>query len=153
MGSRQQNLQVNMANFEQVNPDNSELVATKPGSSEAFTCEICIQPMSSAAKKFKKNDNCMHPFCNDCFAKYIQAKLEDSVAIIKCPALDCEQLLDPLLCPTIISAQLYCLGGSSLLLYERRYCPYQDSSALIINECGGSVSKTKCLNCKRFSFT
>ncbi|KAK1379360.1 IBR domain, Zinc finger, RING/FYVE/PHD-type, E3 ubiquitin ligase RBR family [Heracleum sosnowskyi] len=147
-----------ICNFEQVNPENTEQVATESGRSEAFTCEICIEPMSSA-KKFRVNDNCMHPFCNDCFAKYIQGKVEDSVAIIKCPALDCELLLDPLLCRTIISVELFtkwcdCLCDSSLLLYERCYCPYQDCSALIINECGGSVSKTKCLNCKRlFCYT
>lgn len=155
MGNTQQKLEVNLANFKQVNPRNSEQVATESRRSEPFTCEICIEPMSPA-KNFKSNDSCCaHPFCTDCFAKYIQAKLEDTVAIIKCPALDCEQLLDPLLCQTIISVELFTnwcdsLCDSSLLVYERCYCPYQNCSALIINECGGTVRKTKCPNCKSF---
>lgn len=126
--------------------------ANESGSSENITCEICMGPMSSA--KFKNHDSCSHPFCADCFTKYIQAKLEETVGIIKCPALDCEQLLDPLLCRTIISVELFTkwcdlLCDSSVLGSEKCYCPYRNCSALIINECGGTVRKTKCPNCER----
>ncbi|XP_074343524.1 E3 ubiquitin-protein ligase RSL1-like [Apium graveolens] len=156
MGNTQQKLELNLANN---NLQNSEQVVNDSGRSEAFTCEICIEPVSSSAKKIKSNASCMHPFCTDCLAKYIQAKLDDSVAIIKCPALHCEQLLDPFFCRLIISAELFskwcdCLCESSVLPLKRSYCPYQDCSALIINECGGSVRKSTCPNCKKlFCYT
>nr|GMD02578.1 probable E3 ubiquitin-protein ligase RNF217 [Ipomoea batatas] len=81
-------------------------------------------------RKFKNRDSCSHPFCSDCIVKYIAVKLECNAAKIQCPALDCGEFLDPIACRTLLGPQL-------------RNC-----SVLIVNECGGTVKRSKCPSCK-----
>ncbi|KAA8546015.1 hypothetical protein F0562_020534 [Nyssa sinensis] len=123
------------------------------GKVSTFTCEICIETMLSN-KKFKNGNRCVHPFCTNCMIKYTQVKVEDSLADVKCPALNCEHLLDPLFFRPIIPAQLFdswcdVLCDKALLGFDRCYCPNRDCSALVVNECGGSVRRSKCPNCKK----
>ncbi|KAF1890177.1 hypothetical protein Lal_00025510 [Lupinus albus] len=119
------------------------------------TCEICIEPLP-LDKVFNNNNQCLHPFCLDCIAKYIEAKVEDNTANISCPALNCKQLLDPLFCRSIISNQLFdkwceTLCTSTVLNLENRsYCPNQHCSSLVINECKDEAKKVKCPNCNKF---
>uniref|UniRef100_A0A2P2K3T1 RBR-type E3 ubiquitin transferase n=1 Tax=Rhizophora mucronata TaxID=61149 RepID=A0A2P2K3T1_RHIMU len=120
-----------------------------------FTCEICVEPMHSN-RKFKNSGLCCHPFCLDCIAKYIEVKLE-GIAIsgsIECPGVRCKHPLDPISCRPIISKQLFVkwcdhLCDSVILRFERCYCPYQDCSVLILNECKEKAKKIKCFNCKK----
>lgn len=119
---------------------------------EPFTCEICIEPMLSP-KKFKNRNNCSHPFCTDCIVKYIAVKLEDNAAKIQCPALDCAEFLDPIACRTLLGPQLFVkwcdvLCEAAVLEWDRCYCPNRNCSALIVNECGGTVKRSSCPNCK-----
>ncbi|XP_061351907.1 E3 ubiquitin-protein ligase RSL1-like [Gastrolobium bilobum] len=121
-----------------------------------ITCMICIEPFSRG-KLFKNNERCVHPFCMDCIAKHIEIKVENNTGNIPCPALNCEQLLDPIFCRSIISEQLFvkwcdALCNSAVLeIQDRSYCPYQTCSALVINECKGkSVKKVQCPNCKQY---
>ncbi|KAK7264367.1 hypothetical protein RJT34_31974 [Clitoria ternatea] len=122
-------------------------------SREMTTCEICMEPFSDG-KVFNNNNLCVHPFCLDCMAKYIEVKVEDNIGNIQCPALGCKQLLDPVFCSSIISKPLFekwcdALCASTLLeVKHRSYCPYQDCSALVITECE-YVEKVKCPNCNR----
>ncbi|KAL3585968.1 hypothetical protein D5086_012835 [Populus alba] len=118
-----------------------------------FTCEICIEPML-AIRKFKNGSLCKHPFCLDCVAKYIEVKVEETTGCIECPGLNCKQLLDPLSCNCIISKPIFekwCdhLCDSTVLGSESCYCPYQDCSVLVLNECRDKVKKIKCPNCKK----
>ncbi|XVF84328.1 hypothetical protein PTKIN_Ptkin17bG0028200 [Pterospermum kingtungense] len=126
-----------------------------------FTCEICIEPVG-ADNKFKNSSLCKHSFCSDCVAKYIEAKVvEFNVANIDCPALDCKFSLDPLSCRPIISNHVFTkwcdllCNATVLHHYSNKfvYCPYQDCSALILNECGGEPKQCTCPNCKnKFCF-
>ncbi|XP_024458676.2 E3 ubiquitin-protein ligase RSL1 isoform X2 [Populus trichocarpa] len=118
-----------------------------------FTCEICIEPML-AIRKFKNGSLCKHPFCLDCIAKYIEVKVEETTGCIECPGLNCKQLLDPLSCNCIISKPIFekwCdhLCDSTVLGSESCYCPYQDCSVLVLNECRDKLTKIKCPNCKK----
>ncbi|KAF9616146.1 hypothetical protein IFM89_028612 [Coptis chinensis] len=120
-----------------------------------FTCEICIEPVS-INKRFKSNKKCFHhSYCVDCMEKYIEAKIEDyDMSKIKCPGLECDEFLDPHSCHSFLSIGVFerwcdVLCESTLLQCETAYCPYTDCSALILNECGGKVRKTKCPNCKK----
>lgn len=122
--------------------------------SSTFTCEICIEPVSLPTRKFNNNRNCVHPFCTDCMIKYIQVKLEDNAAQIKCPALDCDQFLDPLSCRPLIERQLFdkwcdVLCDSTVLAMDGVYCPNRNCSALVVNECGGNVKRSVCPSCKK----
>ncbi|KAJ4953522.1 hypothetical protein NE237_030354 [Protea cynaroides] len=121
--------------------------------SPSLTCEICIEP-TTHKKKFENKKRCAHPFCTDCIAKYIEAKVEERIAQVPCPSLNCEELLDPLSCSQIIPAELiekWCdiLCESVVLRYESAYCPFADCSILILNECGGNITKSECPNCKK----
>ncbi|CAK9142060.1 unnamed protein product [Ilex paraguariensis] len=118
-----------------------------------FTCEICLEPMLLPSKKFKNKDRCDHPYCSDCMIKFIQLKISENVAKIKCPALDCDALLDPLYCRPIMTQQLFdkwcdLIFEDKILGLEHCYCPNTNCSALIVNECGGIVKKSQCPNCK-----
>ncbi|XP_043705413.1 probable E3 ubiquitin-protein ligase RNF217 [Telopea speciosissima] len=119
-----------------------------------ITCEICIEPIPGN-KKFKNKKRCAHSFCTDCIAKYIEAKMEEDASEVKCPGLHCEKPLDPISCRSILPQRQFerwcdVLCETAVLKWERVYCPYQDCSALILNECGErNVKKTKCPNCKK----
>ncbi|KAI3692224.1 hypothetical protein L6452_32035 [Arctium lappa] len=119
---------------------------------ETFTCEICSEP---ANNKFKNNDKCIHPFCTDCMFKYIQAKLDDNVSDIKCPAMICNHSLEPLSCRPKIARQLFdkwcdVLCESAVLKLDRVYCPNQECSELILNQCGeNNLKRCVCPNCKK----
>ncbi|GAV63513.1 IBR domain-containing protein, partial [Cephalotus follicularis] len=120
---------------------------------EEELCEICMEPMLSKLR-FKNSNKCCHPFCMDCIAKYINATLEDNLAKIQCPALKCEELLDPFSCKPIISTKLFdkwcdILRDSALQGIQKCYCPYRDCSILILNECGDVLKRSQCPNCKR----
>lgn len=118
-----------------------------------FTCEICIEPMPSI-RKFKNAGLCTHPFCLDCISKYVEVKVESVIGRIDCPGLDCKNQLDPFSCMPVISRLLFekwsdLLCESLVLGLESCYCPYQDCSALVLNECENKLKKTKCPNCKK----
>ncbi|KAK1352215.1 putative E3 ubiquitin-protein ligase RNF217 [Heracleum sosnowskyi] len=78
---------------------------------------------------------------------------------ILCPALNCDNYLDPLSCRPFISSQVFdkwcdLLCESAVLEIDRCYCPYGDCSVLILNECGGRLKKSKCPKCnKLFCFS
>ncbi|KAL6343326.1 hypothetical protein AAG906_022401 [Vitis piasezkii] len=108
--------------------------------SSSFTCEICIEPFS-LNEKFKNKPNCTHPFCMACGRRQRRRR--------QMPGLTCDHLLDPLACRPILPASLF-VKWCDLLVeqkvvvgFERFYCPNQECSALIVNECGGVETKKK----------
>ncbi|XAR59592.1 hypothetical protein NMG60_11015480, partial [Bertholletia excelsa] len=126
---------------------------------QAFTCEICFESLPSD-KRFNNRGMCFHRFCIDCVAKYIQVRVEeDRVADVKCPELNCEKVLDPFTCKSMVVCNVFekwcdLLCEKATLGFERCYCPNLNCSALIVSECGGNVKRSKCPNCKKlFCFT
>ncbi|XP_043719597.1 E3 ubiquitin-protein ligase RNF144A-like [Telopea speciosissima] len=121
-----------------------------------LTCEICVEPMTEI-KKFNNKNSCAHPFCLDCIAKNIEAKIgENSTAKVPCPASNCDKLLDPISCRPILPAGLFerwcdVLCESAVLKGESVYCycPSATCSALVLNECGGNITRSECPNCKK----
>ncbi|XP_052194263.1 E3 ubiquitin-protein ligase RSL1-like [Diospyros lotus] len=119
-----------------------------------FTCEICVEPRP-AERRFVNNAQCVHPFCTDCIARYIQVKVQDDgAADVKCPAVDCDHMLDAIRCRPIIGQKLFnswcdVLRDNFFLGLDRCYCPNRECSALVLNECGGNVKRSECPYCKR----
>ncbi|XP_052193732.1 E3 ubiquitin-protein ligase RSL1-like [Diospyros lotus] len=119
-----------------------------------FTCEICIEP-TPPERRFRNNARCVHPFCADCVARYIQVKVEDDrAAHVKCPGLHCDHLLDPIYFRPIIGQKLFAawcdvLCDDALLGFDRCYCPNRECSVVVLNECGGNVKRSECPNCKQ----
>ncbi|XP_073274896.1 E3 ubiquitin-protein ligase RSL1-like [Primulina huaijiensis] len=132
-----------------------ELKLHLEGVDQEFTCEICIEPMLNPNKKFRNSDKCVHPFCTDCVIKYIRVKLEDgNSGRIRCPAPNCDHMLDPLACSQLIGPPLFMrwcdvLCEASVMGWEMCYCPHRDCNVLILNECGGDLRKSRCPKCKR----
>ncbi|OVA13644.1 zinc finger protein [Macleaya cordata] len=156
-------------------------------SSFFFTCEICIEPipLNQEFKNYNNNPHHRHyhhhHFCSGCIAKYIEVKVEDysnaTEVIIKCPSINCDMVLDPLSCRSILPQRVFdrwCAvlcesavlnlalpegfsssapAGSHNRRRRRRrvYCPFPDCSELILNECGDDigVTRTECPNCKK----
>ncbi|XP_077234660.1 E3 ubiquitin-protein ligase RSL1-like [Tasmannia lanceolata] len=119
----------------------------------SFICKICFEPMSPD-QRFK-NKRCSHPLCVDCISKYIDAKILENSSNVKCPDLKCNKLLDPLSCRPILgpaSFERWChsLCESMTQSSKHAYCPFNECSALVLNECGGTITKAKCPCCKRF---
>ncbi|XP_076941462.1 E3 ubiquitin-protein ligase RSL1-like [Bidens hawaiensis] len=139
-----------------VNKKPQQELELQDSSSSTFTCEICIEPVTLPNTKFNNSNRCVHPFCTDCMIKYIQVKLEDNVSDIKCPALTCNQSLEPLSCRPKVTRQLFdkwcdVLCDSAVLELDQVYCPNRECSALVINECGGGSKLKRCVcpNCKK----
>ncbi|OVA08294.1 hypothetical protein BVC80_209g13 [Macleaya cordata] len=154
-----------------INNDNSS-----SSSSRFFTCEICTDDVP-LNQKFKNNNSKQlwmmkkririrrrrkrrrcpddgHPFCTDCVARYIQVKVdEDNTSQIKCPDINCDNLLDPLSCRSILPSAVFVRWCDLLCEYtvlarfphnnnnnNRAYCPFPHCSELVLNECSRPVS-------------
>ncbi|TYG35865.1 hypothetical protein ES288_D13G017600v1 [Gossypium darwinii] len=81
---------------------------------------------------------------------YVEAKPLDISFNIK----DCEGVLDPDFCSEILPRDLFNRWGkalceSALLASEKFYCPYQDCSALLVNDGEKSIQRSRCPLCKR----
>ena len=125
----------------------------KAALASTFDCQICLEPIISN-KKFYNKETCFHIFCVDCVSKYIDAKLEDSVANVRCPGMNCGKLLDPFSCQPIIPKRLFdrwmnLLCISKILGFRKCYCPNRSCSVLIINEGRRKDKRSKCPKCKQ----
>lgn len=143
-----------MATSQPRRPPTRETIEVKKG----FTCEICTEP-TPKIKKFKNKGVCTHPICQDCIAKYTETKIEDDeTARIKCPRLDCEQLLEPVSCRDIIKPSAFSkwcdlLFEDYLLGFDKSFCPNKSCMALVVNECRRNhyrQKKSKCPQCRRY---
>ncbi|KAL3350778.1 hypothetical protein AABB24_023280 [Solanum stoloniferum] len=122
--------------------------------SQPFCCKICMEPMLLPSTQFKNQNLCVHPFCIDCITRYISVKLVDNVVEIPCPFPTCNQFLDPIGCRNLVDSELFDKWSEKLCEYSvlgltRCYCPNRNCSALILDECGGVATRSKCPNCKR----
>ncbi|KAI3923673.1 hypothetical protein MKW98_011303, partial [Papaver atlanticum] len=128
-------------------------------------------------KQFKgmEMSGCLHPYCTDCVAKYIQEKvIEHNMSEIKCANTNCNVMLDASLCQSALPNGVFekwcrVLCESVVLLdsskggvaHGRSYCPYRDCSELILNECvrisastnsnstSNKITISNCPNCKK----
>lgn len=67
------------------------------------TCSICEENTSDI-----QLINCLHNFCSSCISKYTSIKIQEGeVLSLKCPAIECPQLLDPDQIKSLLPAELY----------------------------------------------
>lgn len=122
-------------------------------SASLVTCEICTDLITLPNKLFNNQNKCAHPFCESCIIEYVDLELKCGISQIKCPAPDCKHHLEPLCCRPIIPRLVFdkwcdLLCESSVLEIDKCYCPNRKCSVMILNECGGSASKSTCPKCK-----
>ncbi|KAJ3677199.1 hypothetical protein LUZ60_002923 [Juncus effusus] len=121
---------------------------------ESFYCVICMEP-NPTLESFIINP-CDHMFCNTCMSHYVTSKVGENTTKIRCPNVSCEsEILDPLACQQIVSSDVFERWNislcESLLGLKKIYCPFNDCSALLLDERdeGDSVTNSECPHCHR----
>ncbi|MCL7038973.1 hypothetical protein MKW94_012367 [Papaver nudicaule] len=122
-------------------------------SSNFFACEICVEKkMINEAFEIK---GCGHSFCSECIVRYVASKVQENVISIGCPEMNCQGVLEPELCQSILPSEVFDRWGDALcealiLGPQKFYCPFKDCSALLVDECpGGEISESECPHCNR----
>ncbi|XWS16087.1 hypothetical protein CRYUN_Cryun34aG0055600 [Craigia yunnanensis] len=128
--------------------------AKKAGESSPSYCEICVD--RKERHQMFTISSCSHSFCSDCISMYVKTRLEQNITIIMCPGENCKFILEleacrPLLPKEVINLwedllceELLCATGGTL------YCPFQDCSALLLNDNQAEViTETECPFCHR----
>ncbi|KAK8584910.1 hypothetical protein V6N13_138853 [Hibiscus sabdariffa] len=116
-------------------------------------CTICMD--FKPVEEMFRSHTCSHLFCKDCIAKYIAAKIQENMAMVKCPDVNCQAALEPHFCRSIVPVEVFdrwesALCESMILGLQKFYCPFKDCSALLLDD-GSSdvVKKSECPNCYR----
>ncbi|MBA0623144.1 hypothetical protein Godav_008627 [Gossypium davidsonii] len=50
---------------------------------------------------------CSHSFCNDCIGKYVEANIQENIAMVKFPDVNCNAALEPQFCRSIVPVQVF----------------------------------------------
>ncbi|KAG2272535.1 hypothetical protein Bca52824_067090 [Brassica carinata] len=99
--------------------------------------------------------NCTHYYCTECTVRYVESKIQDNVAGIKCPDVDCTHMIEPNRCRDLIPKNLSerwdkTLCESLIMSSEKVYCPFENCSAMMVVEGGDDkVTATECPSCHR----
>ncbi|CAH2053733.1 unnamed protein product [Thlaspi arvense] len=127
-------------------------------SSRLRYCMICMDEKPSS-EIFPGNTNCTHSYCTECTVRYVATKIEENVAMIKCPDVDCTVLIEPYTCRDLIPKDVSerwdkGLCESLILSSEKVYCPFEDCPAMMVvdDDDQGSdakVTETECPSCHR----
>ncbi|KAJ4870719.1 RING/U-box superfamily protein [Raphanus sativus] len=133
-----------------IKPDN------KPAEPSKTLCMICMDE-KSPTDIFRGTTGCTHHYCTECTARYVTTMIEENIAMIKCPDVDCARLLEPYTCRDIIPGDVFerwdkSLCESLILSSEKVYCPFEDCSAMMVvddDEQGDEVRETECPSCHR----
>ncbi|KAK8550368.1 hypothetical protein V6N12_039081 [Hibiscus sabdariffa] len=133
---------------------------TEPGESSrskanrdpSFICEICVEPKQ--ANDLFNIKGCSHAYCTDCMIKYVASKLQDNITAISCPVENCDGLLEPEYCRSILPKEVFDRWGDALceamvLGSQTFYCPFKDCSTLLIDDGGEAVKESECPSCRR----
>lgn len=115
-------------------------------------CNICMS--SKPFNEFFTIEGCKHSYCSRCLGSYIKSKINANMTKIKCPDAACRDgELEPLACKSMITKNLFdhwCDALCESTVGERFYCPFQDCSALLMDERGQEVmQESECPHCHR----
>ncbi|KAJ0249309.1 RING/U-box superfamily protein [Hirschfeldia incana] len=127
----------------------------KPAEPFKTLCMICMDE-KSPSDIFR--GSCTHYYCTECTVRYVTTKIEENIAMIKCPDVECTRLLEPNSCRGIIPGDVFerwdkALCESLILSSDKVYCPFEDCSAMMVvdddDQGGGEVAETECPSCHR----
>ncbi|KAL6010796.1 hypothetical protein ACLOJK_001238 [Asimina triloba] len=74
--------------------------------------------------------------------------------LVRCPGLNCKGVIEPEHCRHLVPSQVFerwekALLESTIDVSQRIYCPFQDCSALLIDDGGDVERESECPNCHR----
>ncbi|CAN7002419.1 unnamed protein product [Brassica rapa subsp. trilocularis] len=124
----------------------------EPVEPSSMLCMICMDE-KSPSDMFR--GNCTHSYCTECTVRYVETKIGENVAGIKCPDVDCTHLIEPNTCRDLIPRNLMERWDKALceLLFMssgKVYCPFENCSAMMVVEGGDDkVTVAECPSCHR----
>ncbi|KAE8659582.1 agamous-like MADS-box protein AGL62-like [Hibiscus syriacus] len=101
-----------------------------------------------------RSNTCSHLFCKDCVGKYVAAKIQENIAMVKCPDMDCNAALEPQFCRSIVPGEVFdrwenVLCESMVIASQKFYCPFKDCSAMLVDDGESDVVRSECPVCHR----
>ncbi|KAL4582955.1 hypothetical protein LXL04_007517 [Taraxacum kok-saghyz] len=117
---------------------------------ESF-CGICMDT-KSGSEMFSNPKVCGHLFCLDCIRQHVSVKIQENVAMVKCPDPTCKSLIGPEVCGSIVPKQVLERWEDALCeswILKKFYCPFKDCSAMLVDDSGKVVTSSECPNCNR----
>ncbi|KAI3972222.1 hypothetical protein MKX01_011774 [Papaver californicum] len=127
-------------------------------------CGVCKE-MKTMGEIFIRRDTattaststrkCTHTFCFECLRKHIVAKIQENEVVIKCPELECQEILEPLSCQGLIPKEVFdrwgeAISGSLFIGSVVIYCPFDDCNGMLVNDGGGdAIREAECMHCRR----
>ncbi|KAI3796897.1 hypothetical protein L1987_39584 [Smallanthus sonchifolius] len=97
-------------------------------------CAICMDA-KTASEMFQNTKVCAHLFCSDCIREYVAAKIKENVTAVRCPDPNCEGVIGPHDCGSIVPKQVLerwesILCESLIVGTQKFHCPFKDCSAI-----------------------
>ncbi|CAL0315453.1 unnamed protein product [Lupinus luteus] len=128
------------------------LAKVKEEKVDLFFCTICMD--SKPAEEIFMSQKCSHSFCGYCITKYVAAKIQENISMVKCPDPKCRGVLDPQSCRSIIPKDVFdrwehALCDNLVLGSQKFYCPFKDCSAMLIDDGMKAVTASECPHCNR----
>ncbi|KAI3852330.1 hypothetical protein MKW92_007513 [Papaver armeniacum] len=120
--------------------------------SDKFVCQICVERKKmNEAFEIK---GCNHSFCSECMVRYVASKIQENVISIGCPEMNCQGVLEPEFCQSILPPEVFDRWGKALceslvLGAQKFYCPFKDCSALLVDDGDGGILESECPHCNR----
>lgn len=159
--NHQPQLQRNIATCVTIKQEEAEMETEKENdpSRGLCYCMICMEDKPSS-DIFRGTTNCTHSYCTECTIRYVVTKVEENIAMIKCPDVDCTRLIEPYTFRDLIPADVFerwdkALCESLILSSEKVYCPFEDCPGMLVvddDDQGGNdakVTQTECPSCHR----
>ncbi|KAL3724334.1 hypothetical protein ACJRO7_029497 [Eucalyptus globulus] len=118
-------------------------------------CEICMEHVQLTSS-FKATAQCEHSFCSRCLSSHITWRIDEGLANVRCPGLNCQARLDPLRYRELLSSESFLrwcdlLCESHIGGFSKCYCPNSNCRELIVDECGcsGIAKRFDCPKCRQ----
>ncbi|KAK7294520.1 hypothetical protein RJT34_17409 [Clitoria ternatea] len=115
-------------------------------------CGICME--AKPGEEMFSNQKCSHSFCDYCIERYVAAKIQENISLVKCPEPKCKGVLEPQCCQSIIPKDVFdrwenALCENLVLAAQKFYCPFKDCSALLVSDAEEVVTVSECPHCNR----